>query len=208
MVAACDVIQAGGDVMPRAARWYSTTGMEHRPAPGTSVVWEDAVVPAVDTSRPFTIAVYAGGLVLGQGPKVLFTTASYGRAPLVAFKYCTLTVEFVAGPATGVTSFPSDGAGVSAGAGTGGSGRRWGAGGSAGAGGRVWGGATTTMSASRAEAEARKLKAEAKRAVRKARKAAAAAAASEVQYDSETEALLRLATLAKRGGKRVGSAGA
>jgi hypothetical protein len=64
------------------------------------------------------------------------------------------------------------------------------------------------MSASRAEAEARKLKAEAKRAVRKARKAAAAAAASEVQYDSETEALLRLATLAKRGGKRVGSAGA
>jgi hypothetical protein len=148
--------------MPRAVRWYSTRGVEHRPeatalAAGT-VHWEEATVCPADITAPITITVDGGGVTVSQGPKVLFSTPGYGRPTLVAFKNAHLRVRFVAG-------------GIGSG----------------------------SASHARVEADAKRRKSEARRAVRAARKAAAAAAAVEDECDSDTEDLLRLGAMAKRG---------
>jgi hypothetical protein len=220
------VRQVGGDVIPTGVRWYSTQGIEHRPVATTvgtgAVRWHSAAVCPADIGRPMTLVVDAGGVRVSQGTQVLFTTQQgHGRPTLVAFKNASLDVEFRAAVGGGAVPewAPAPG-GAGAGAGSSwrphgtstagsslssGSGFAGGAG-STGAGRSGWSrrsGSPAPVTrpvgtSKQAEADARKRKAEARRVKRAARKAAAAAV--EVEYDSDTEDLLRLGALARCGG--------
>ncbi len=215
-------VQVGGDVIPTDVRWYSTRGLEHRPVATTvgtgAVRWENAAVCPTAVEHPFTVTVDGGGLTVSQGPKVLFTAPSYGRPTLIAFRNASLGVEFTA--AAGGGSVPEGAPAHAAGGARRGPSRsavatgRGSSGGVGGVFGSRWQPATfgrasrtvtvtPAMTARQAEADARKRKTEARRAERAARKAAAAAV--KVEYDSDTEDLLRLGALARSGGRGHGT---